>query len=41
MMNNTGVINNKRDKWMIMAEIKNIKNEMYMIRVFEIKPEFK
>ena len=42
MMNNTGFINNKTDKWVVIAEVINIKkNEVYMIRVFKIKPEIK
>ena len=40
MINNTGDINNKTDKWIIIAEIKNIK-WMYIIKVFKIKPEIK
>ena len=38
MMNNIGVINNKTDKWIIIAEIKKIK-WIYIIKVFENKPE--
>ena len=40
MINNTGVINNKTDKWIIITEIKNIK-WMYIIKVFIIKPQIK
>ena len=29
MRNNTGVINNKADNWIIMAEIMNIKENVY------------
>ena len=40
MMNNAGVINNKTEKWIIMAGINNIK-WMCIIKVFKIKPEVK
>ena len=40
MISNTDVINNKADKWIIMAEIKDTK-WMYIIKVIKIKPEIK
>ena len=38
MMNDTGDINNKTDKWKIIAEIKNTE-WIYIINDFKFKPE--